>query len=71
MKAATASVSALQADLARFRADLHTSLGALAALNPPSPDTTDLGHAWAELESWASGQVADVTARHQAATVVG
>lgn len=67
---ATARLSALQADLARFRADLHISLGALAALDPPNPDAADLSRAWAELERWASGRVAELTKRHQEATVV-
>ncbi|MFD6548542.1 AAA family ATPase [Streptomyces sp. NPDC058398] len=54
---ATSAAAALQRELETARRTLHSTLGTLAALDPPAVDTDDLTAAWAELEAWASAQI--------------
>ncbi|WP_416972126.1 AAA family ATPase [Streptomyces sp. 4F14] len=53
---ATAAVAALQRELDQARNALHSTLGTVAALDPPPADTDDLTTNWAGLEAWARAQ---------------
>ncbi|MFJ8062932.1 AAA family ATPase [Streptomyces sp. NPDC096142] len=56
--AATSAAATLQRELDRARNTLHSTLGTLAAFDPPVLDTDDLTEAWADLEAWARTQTA-------------
>ncbi|MGW7005841.1 AAA family ATPase [Streptomyces sp. NPDC054933] len=55
---ATSAAAALQRELDRARSTLHSTLGTVAALDPPAVDSDDLTAAWADLEAWACTQTA-------------
>ncbi|WP_037691738.1 AAA family ATPase [Streptomyces scabiei] len=55
---AASAAAALQRELDRARSTLHSTLGTVAALDPPALDTYDLTAAWTDLETWARTQTA-------------
>ncbi|MER5905138.1 SMC family ATPase [Streptomyces mirabilis] len=55
---ATSAATALQRELDQARNTLHSTLGTLAAFDPPALGTDDLTAAWADLEAWAHTQTA-------------
>lgn len=61
------SANSLRKDLDRARSHLHTLLGRLADLNPPTAVADDLATAWADLETWALAQATTVATELAAA----
>ncbi|MFB7560474.1 AAA family ATPase [Streptomyces brevispora] len=55
---ATSAATALQRELDRARNALHSTLGTVAALDPPAADTDDLTADWVGLEAWARTRTA-------------
>jgi exonuclease SbcC len=55
---AVSIVTELQRELDQARNALHSTLGMVAALDPPTADTDDLTANWAHLEVWARIQTA-------------
>ncbi|NUV62589.1 AAA family ATPase [Streptomyces sp. CAI-85] len=55
---ATSAVATLQREVDRARNALHSTLGTVAALDPPAADTDDPSADWAGLEVWARTQTA-------------
>lgn len=57
---ATAALTVLDRDLTQARARIHTLLGTLTELDPPTVEVDDLAGAWAALQTWATVQAASV-----------